>query len=189
MSHLIVGLGNPGLEYDGTRHNVAWDVLDKLSFFSDLNWRDKFKGLYADKSISGEKFHFLKPMTFMNLSGQSVLALTSFFKVVPENILVIHDELDLPLGTIAYKKGGGLAGHNGLKSISESIGTKDFCRLRVGIGRPPRGSVSSWVLSRFSSDELITLNRVLEEVSSSLDLYFRDGFSKAASKYSRMKIN
>lgn len=184
MKQLIVALGNPGTEYANTRHNVAWLVLDHLKSSSSLAWKEKFKGFFATDSESV----FLKPQTFMNLSGESVVPAAQFFKVSPENILVIHDELDLPYGTIAFKKGGGSAGHNGLKSISKLLGTPNYMRLRVGIGRPAVGTVSNWVLSDFSSEEQIQLNDYLDATAKAVELYQSVGYDKAASRFSRKAL-
>ena len=154
MSKLIVGLGNPEVRYELTRHNIGWQFLDYLGDRQGLVWKEKYKGLVATKTIDGEQWVFLKPHTYMNLSGESVAPAASFFKVEVEDILVVHDELDLPYGVISFKQGGGLAGHNGLKSIAGCLGSQDFNRLRMGIGRPDRGSVSSWVLTPYSDDQM-----------------------------------
>jgi PTH1 family peptidyl-tRNA hydrolase len=188
MSYLIVGLGNPGSQYEYTRHNIGWDVFEKLPFYGDLLWKEKFKGLFASIDYEGEKFYFLKPQTYMNLSGESVIPFANYFKIQQENILVIHDELDLPFGTIAFKNGGGLAGHNGLKSIAAQLGNQNFRRLRMGIGRPPRGSVSDWVLNRFQGDEAIAVDEYLEKSSMALISYMKNGFEKAAQRYSRKNL-
>lgn len=188
MSKLIVGLGNPGREYEETRHNIGFMLLDHLSFSSDLNWKEKYKGLYAKTNISGEEVHLLKPLTFMNLSGESVQKAASFFKIQPEDIFVAHDELDIPYGTIVMKDGGGLAGHNGLKSIAQCMGTKDFKRLRMGIGRPKVGSVSNFVLQRFSDVERMSLDYYLKASSKAVDLYIEKGFQACAKDYSRKKL-
>jgi peptidyl-tRNA hydrolase, PTH1 family len=163
MNKLIVLLGNPGTEYEGTKHNVAWLAVDKSQKYSSLVWKNKFKGVYASLDVDNDKIYFLKPETYMNLSGESVKPLCDFFKIAPQNILVIQDELDLPIGTVVAKFGGGLAGHNGLKSISQHLGTNDFYRLRIGIGRPAHGSVSDYVLSNFRGDELIHIESVLQK--------------------------
>ena len=184
MNNLIVALGNPGNEYAQTRHNVAWLVLEHLKKSDRLVWKEKFKGIFA---IDAETV-FLKPQTFMNLSGESLIPAAQFFKVTPANILVIHDELDLPYGTIAFKKGGGSAGHNGLKSISQLLGTPDYMRLRVGIGRPSVGTVSNWVLSNFSNDEQIQLDDYLDATARAVELYQTEGYDKAASRYSRKAL-
>jgi len=188
MSKLIVGLGNPGNKYTNTRHNVAWLALDHLGFSNELIWTEKFKGLYSSYSIGGEKVYFLKPLTFMNLSGESVAALMSFFKIERSDILILQDEIDLPYGTVMLKNGGGLAGHNGLKSITQCLGSQDFHRLRIGVGRPVHGSVSSYVLSDFSQDEKITLDDYLNKVAEIMGLYIENGFEKIANRFNKKNL-
>tara|TARA_R110002072_G_scaffold288917_1_gene455396 strand:- start:65415 stop:65984 length:570 start_codon:yes stop_codon:yes gene_type:complete len=188
MIKLIVGLGNPGTEYERTRHNIAWQLFEKLSFYNRLNWREKYKGLMSDISIEGEKIVLLKPQTFMNLSGESVQPCAKFFKILPEEILVVHDELDLDFGTIAFKSGGGLAGHNGLKSINQLLGTNNFKRLRLGIGRPVHGNVSSYVLSSYDNDESIAFDTYMEKAGDAIESCLKIGFEKAANRYSKKKL-
>ena len=188
MIKLIVALGNPGVEYELTRHNIGWLAVDGLSFFDSLIWKSKFKGEYSDRNMDGEKRYFLKPQTYMNLSGESAQALMTFFKIKPSEILVVHDELDLPYGTVMFKQGGGLAGHNGLKSLAKCLGTQDFNRLRLGIGRPTRGDVAGYVLSKFSQDEFDFLDPYLKESAVAIELALEKGFSKAAQQYSKKKI-
>lgn len=185
MIKLIVGLGNPGSEYELTRHNIAWLLLDTHPEFSSAIWKEKFKGEYCDARINGEKVYALKPMTYMNLSGESVRPLCDFFKIEPSEILVVQDELDLPFGQIHFKKGGGLAGHNGLKSINQHMGTADFYRLRLGIGRPDRGSVSSWVLSKFPATQDTELSIVMEKANEALNFFLKEGFKKASNMYNK----
>ena len=185
MIKLIVGLGNPGAEYELTRHNVAWILLDTHPEIRSANWKSKFKGEYTDFNIGTGKVYALKPQTFMNLSGESVSPLCQFFKINPDEILVVQDELDLPFGQIHFKKGGGLAGHNGLKSIAKHLGTQDFYRLRVGIGRPYRGSVSSWVLSKFPASMDMELGIVMEKTNEALDFFLKEGFKKASNTYNK----
>lgn len=184
MIKLVVGLGNPGAEYELTRHNIGWLVLDSVKSVENANWKVKFKGIYADISINGEKVYFLKPQTFMNLSGESVQPLCQFFKITPEEILVLHDELDLPFGQIQFKKGGGLAGHNGLKSMAQCLSNQEFYRMRIGIGRPIHGSVSNWVLSRFPDDQDTELGIVMDKSSEALAEFLKQGM-KAATKYNK----
>ncbi|MCK5072102.1 MAG: aminoacyl-tRNA hydrolase [Bacteriovoracaceae bacterium] len=188
MSKLIVALGNPGKEYESTRHNIAWTAMEHLSFSSNFNWMKKFKGYYSHSTISGTKYFFLKPQTYMNLSGESVCKLANFFKIELEDILVLHDEMDLEFGTIAFKQGGGLAGHNGLRSIADRMGGRDFKRLRLGIGRPVHGSDSNWVLSPFGPDERIHLDIYLDTIVEAIETYMKRGFSFAASNFSRKSI-
>ena len=164
MFELVVGLGNPGSEYATTRHNIGWMLLDHLPALASANWKSKFKGLYTEASHKGSKFYVLKPQTFMNVSGESVQPLTAFFKIEPAKILVLHDELDIPFGQIHFKTVGGLAGHNGLKSIAACLGTDQFARMRIGIGRPIHGTVANWVLSPFSKEEQVQLPLLIEKL-------------------------
>ena len=190
MQHyLVVGLGNPGREYEGTRHNIAWDCIENSIFSSKLNWKSKFKGEFSSLDIGGNKVTFLKPMTYMNLSGESVGACSKFFKIHVENIIVLHDEIDLDFGLLVFKDGGGLAGHNGLKSINQHLGTNKFKRLRIGVGKPKHGNVSSWVLSKFAGADEIMLNDFYKLVSDALEEYVQGGFEKASRKFSRKRIN
>lgn len=178
MFQLVVGVGNPGPQYVDTKHNIAWLLLDHTSPFSNAQWKSKFKGLYAETTLKGHKFYALKPQTFMNLSGESVRPMAAFFKLEPSQILVIHDELDIPFGQVHFKMGGGLAGHNGLKSICAQLGTDQFARMRIGIGRPPHGDVSNWVLSGFHGDQKIQLPLLLEKLHDPLVSAMVDGLQK-----------
>jgi len=153
---LVVGLGNPGREYERTRHNVGWLVVDELARRLDGRWREKFSGRLAEVRLDGLRLALLKPETFMNDSGRSVAAAASFFKVEPESLLAVHDDVDLEAGRLQARAGGGLAGHNGLRSLAQALGTQDFLRLRIGVGRPGRGdprSVADYVLSPFATEE------------------------------------
>lgn len=178
MFPFVVGVGNPGSQYAHTKHNIAWMLLDSSPLFGPAIWKSKFKGEYAEASYKGNKFYALKPQTFMNLSGESVQPMAAFFKFTPSQILVIHDELDIPFGQVHFKVGGGLAGHNGLKSIAAHLGTNDFARMRIGIGRPPHGDVSNWVLSGFSKDETIQMPLLLEKLHEPLLTAMTEGLQK-----------
>jgi PTH1 family peptidyl-tRNA hydrolase len=152
---LVVGLGNPGREYASTRHNVGFLVADELARRHDGSWRSKFSGDLADVRLGGARVGLLKPQTYMNESGRSVAAAARFYKVDPAELLAVHDEVDLELGRMQARSGGGLAGHNGLRSLAAALGTPEFLRLRVGVGRPERGDarpVADWVLSPFEPD-------------------------------------
>jgi PTH1 family peptidyl-tRNA hydrolase len=174
MLSLAVFLGNPGDEYTRNRHNAGRLLAEKLPFYGALTWKKKFKGLYAPVEMAVvphalpqdlRRLHLLMPETYMNLSGRAVRSAAAFFKIPPREIIAVHDELELPPGTVSLKYGGGLGGHNGLRSIKAELGTGDFWRLRIGIGRPPGrlpgeggppgsgGDVSGWVLSAFSAAE------------------------------------
>ncbi len=160
---LLVGLGNPGEKYAGHRHNVGFMAVDQISgTYSFPDYKSKFQGLYSEVMIGGEKVALLKPLTFMNESGQSIGKLAKFFKIPPERIIVFHDELDLEPGKIRIKMGGGVAGHNGLKSARAHLGTEDFLRVRIGIGHPgDKNRVSNYVLSDFSKADQKWLDDVL----------------------------
>jgi len=149
---LVVGLGNPGREYARNRHNVGYLVVDELARRHDGAWRSKFDGRLAEVRIDGHKVALLKPETYMNESGRAVASARKFFKLEPDAVLVVHDEGDLPLGRLQARVGGGLAGHNGLRSVAAHLGTPDFLRLRVGVGRPGRGdrrSLADFLLADF----------------------------------------
>lgn len=153
---LIVGLGNPGREYEATRHNAGFWWVDELARNNDANFRNdsKFHGLVARTALHAHEVHLLKPQTFMNVSGRAVVALALFYKILPDQILVVHDELDLPPGSAKLKLGGGHGGHNGLKDIIAQLGTKDFWRLRIGVGHPgERSEVVNYVLNAPRKEE------------------------------------
>src|SRR5919204_4629321 len=153
---LVVGLGNPGREYAGHRHNVGRMVVDELARRHGASWRGKFSGHLAELRIDGHRVGLLKPETYMNESGRSVGAAARFYKLEPDAILVIHDEIDLERGRLQARKGGGLAGHNGLRSIASHLRSQDFLRLRVGVGRPGRGdprAPADYVLSNFEPED------------------------------------
>ena len=133
---LVAGLGNPGREYERTRHNAGWLVVDELARRHGGSWRSKFSGSLAEVRLGEQRLALLKPETYMNESGRSVAAAARFFKVPVESILVVHDDVDLEPGRLQVRRGGGLAGHNGLRSLAQDLGTQDFLRLRVGVGRP-----------------------------------------------------
>jgi peptidyl-tRNA hydrolase, PTH1 family len=150
---LVAGLGNPGTRYRGTRHNIGQMAVEELAGRLGGSWRGKFKGRIAEVRDGDDRLGLLVPETYMNESGRSVAEGLRFFKLEPERLLVIHDELDLELGDVRAKRGGGLAGHNGLRSLADSLGTQDFLRVRVGIGRPERGDrrpIADWVLQPFA---------------------------------------
>lgn len=164
----MVFLGNPGKSYARTRHNVGWMTADHIeSGIGPFPWREKFNALVAKSGT----VQLLKPQIFMNRSGESVQRAASFFSIDPGETLVIHDDLELGFGTVRFERGGGLHGHNGLKSIRRHLGTADFFRLRIGIGRPLRGTPSDFVLSRFSADEEARLPHILNEAGDTITQY------------------
>jgi len=152
LSHLVVGLGNPGARYRDTRHNLGRRAVELIVDELGGSWRSRWNGRVSELRDSDERLALLVPETFMNESGRSVGPALRFYKLPPERLVVVHDELDLELGDVRAKRGGGLAGHNGLRSLAEAIGTQDFLRVRIGIGRPERGDhrpVADWVLRPF----------------------------------------
>ncbi|MBP5590996.1 aminoacyl-tRNA hydrolase [bacterium] len=151
---LVVFLGNPGPEYKLTRHNSGFIVAENMALTQDLRWSQKFFGMFAKQDFSGRQHCFLKPETFMNLSGKSVQAAKSFFKLSDREIVVVHDDIETEFGVVAFREGGGFAGHNGLKSIANSIGSPNFLRIKIGVGRPKKGDVSSFVLGKFTPEEI-----------------------------------
>jgi PTH1 family peptidyl-tRNA hydrolase len=152
LSHLVVGLGNPGARYRDTRHNLGRRAVELIADELGGSWRSRWNGRVSELRDGDERLALLVPETFMNESGRSVAPALRFYKLPPERLVVVHDELDLELGDVRAKQGGGLAGHNGLRSLAEATGTQDFLRVRIGIGRPERGDrrpVADWVLQPF----------------------------------------
>jgi PTH1 family peptidyl-tRNA hydrolase len=184
---LVAGLGNPGAKYAKNRHNVGFMVVELLArrFGADA-FRDKFSGRFARARVDGDELVLLEPQTYMNLSGESVQKAMAFFKVALPGLIVVHDELDLPYGTVKVKQGGGTAGHNGLKSIVSCCGGPDFTRIRVGIGRPAKGATEHHVLSDFSKDECIALDDVLERASLAAADVARLGVQAAMNRHNQV---
>lgn len=206
MIKLVAFLGNYGREYEKTRHNVAWIFEDSLSFANKLCWQSKFKGNYSvieseqlakwicESGVLSKKdgtpvlvpeempakIFFLKPETYMNLSGESIIELCNFYKIKPEEVLVVHDELELPLGTVSFKWSGGLGGHNGLRSCKQVFGTQDFWRLRFGLTKPNDRDIASYVLGKFSDDQQIILSQIFPQTET---LLCKVLFSKDPSKF------
>ena len=177
---LIAGLGNPGRQYERTRHNLGWLVLDELARRLDGSWRSKFSGSLAETRLDGSRIALLKPETYMNDSGRSVAAAVRFFKVEPESLLIVHDDVDLEPGRLQARRGGGLAGHNGLRSLAQYLGTQEFLRLRIGVGRPGRGdprSVSDWVLSGFAPED--DVDALVARAADAAETIVRDGLEAA----------
>lgn len=159
MIRLCAFLGNQGQEYRYHRHNVAWLFLDSMRIASELRWSSKFKGAFTQIELGSTIIYFLKPHTFVNLSGESVGEAVHFYKLGLDEILIVHDELEMPFGAFGYKFSGGLGGHNGLRSLEKHLGTRDFWRLRFGIGRPEHDDVAGYVLSPFNPEQLEVLNK------------------------------
>jgi PTH1 family peptidyl-tRNA hydrolase len=181
---LVAGLGNPGREYAATRHNVGFMVCDELARRHDGSFRSKFSGELAEARLDSRRVALLKPLTFMNESGRSVGAAVRFFKAPPENLLVLHDEVDLEPGRLQVRLGGGLAGHNGLRSIARHLGTQEFLRVRVGVGRPERGDprpVADFILSPF--DEHVDVDALVARAADAVECVVGEGLEEAQNRF------
>lgn len=186
MIKLIVGLGNPGRQYEKTRHNAGFLFVDHLADVNRVKWsmNSQFQAEVATLPLYGDRLLLLKPMTFMNRSGSAVGSVLRYYKLEPEQMLVVHDELDLAEGTVKMKRDGGHAGHNGLRDIISQIGTKDFYRLRIGIGRPLNGAVADYVLSRPSVEGLSVLSAAFKAIEENLGILLAGDVSVVNNKLS-----
>ena len=187
---IFVGLGNPGAEYSKTKHNVGFMLADKLAEnLGAENWREKFRALVAESFFDGEKILIVKPQTFMNLSGEAIGPLTDFYKIPAENLIVAHDDMDLPVGMIRLRPKGSGGGHHGVESIIQHLGgEKNFPRVRIGIGRPPENwSVNNHVLSPFNSDDAEKISTALENLIPAVKCIFHDGIDMAMNKFNPKK--
>lgn len=181
---IIVGLGNPGKEYERTRHNTGFMVLDRLSEKLNIEIsQSKFKGLYGKGKYKGEDVLLLKPQTYMNLSGESLRAVMDFFKVDLEDVLVVYDDLDMPVGKLRLRQSGSAGGHNGIKNIILHTGSQNFNRIRVGIDRSKYIKVVDWVLSRFSKEEEAAIEQGVENASEAVIDYLEHGFNHAMNRF------
>jgi peptidyl-tRNA hydrolase, PTH1 family len=186
---LIVGLGNPGSKYQWTRHNAGFMVLDRFSAITGIPIsRKNFSGLYGEGVFAGERLILLKPQTFMNLSGRSVAAAVRFHKICLDDLIVIHDELDIPFGRIRLKEEGGHAGHNGLRSLLLELGSGAFLRVRIGINRPTHDNAADYVLSNFTDNELMNLPRILDGAVDLLKVVITEGLRTAMNLYHNRDI-
>lgn len=181
---LVAGLGNPGSRYERTRHNVGWLVIDELAQRHGGAFRSKFSGRLAEVRLEGRRGALLKPETYMNESGRSIGAATRFFKLGPESLVVVHDDVDLEEGRLQVRCGGGLAGHNGLRSIAEAMGTQQFLRIRIGVGRPGRGdrrSVADYVLSPFDAD--VDVETIILRGADAVEVLASEGLDAAQRRF------
>jgi PTH1 family peptidyl-tRNA hydrolase len=186
---LVAGLGNPDEEYAGTRHNAGFEVVERLAKrWESSRWSTRFHGKFVSVQPAGLGFTvlLLKPMTYMNLSGRSVQGAMAFYRVPPERVLVVHDDMDLEFGTLRLKAGGGTAGHRGLESLSAAVGA-GFLRLRVGIGRPERRDAVDHVLSPFSAEEAAALPPLLDQAAEMVERCLREGPQAAMNAFHRRR--
>ena len=179
---LIVGLGNPGKEYDGTRHNIGFEAIDYLSdkYNIELN-REKFKGVFGEGFIKGKKVILLKPTTYMNLSGESIREVVNFYKISNEEIIVIYDDISLEVGRIRIREKGSHGGHNGIKSIIANLGTDVFPRVKIGVGAP-KGNLVSHVLGKFSDEEVEILRESIKASSDATSIIISNNTKEAMNK-------
>ncbi|MBI3752578.1 MAG: aminoacyl-tRNA hydrolase [Deltaproteobacteria bacterium] len=194
---LIIGLGNPGTKYKDTRHNIGFMAIDSLAEANSIKLNKKdFESLWGKGSIKDKEVILLKPQTYMNLSGEAVQAVSDYFDIEPKDILVIYDDIDLELGMMRIRLSGGSGGHNGMESIIEHLGTNDFPRIRLGIGRPDikklkvksqksKVDVAEYVLNPFDPEEKTILKPMLEKTKEAVDVIVNDGIEKAMNKYNR----
>lgn len=189
---LVVGLGNPGTRYENTRHNAGQFVVDELASRRSEQWREHKAGARVIETwlrMGGEKLVLAKPNTYMNLSGAPVAALAKYYGVEPDHVIVVHDELDIPFDTLKLKIGGSPGGHNGVRDIIRTLGTQDFHRVRVGIGRPPgRQDAADWVLNPFSSDERSNLPLLISDAADAVEQIIDEGLVAAQQKHHAPKV-
>jgi PTH1 family peptidyl-tRNA hydrolase len=181
---LVAGLGNPGPEHAGDRHNVGWLVVDELARRHQGSFKGKFRGRLADVRVADAKLALLKPETYMNESGASIQAAAAFFKLPHERVLVVHDDVDLETGRLQARLGGGLAGHNGLRSIAQRLGSQDFLRLRIGVGRPGRGDprpVADYVLSGFTAED--DAEGIVSRAADAVECLVAEGLEEAQRRF------
>ena len=181
---LVAGLGNPGSRHQRDRHNVGWMVVDELGRRHAASFRSKFNGRIADIRIGEHRLALLEPETYMNESGRSIAAAARFYKVEPADVLVVHDDVDLEFGRLQARAGGGLAGHNGLRSIAQVLGTPDFVRMRVGVGRPGRGDprdVADFVLSPFEAHE--DRDGIVARAADAVEVVVAEGLEEAQRRF------
>jgi PTH1 family peptidyl-tRNA hydrolase len=181
---LIAGLGNPGARYERDRHNVGWMVVDEIARRLDVSFKSKFDGRIGETRLGDHRLALLKPETYMNESGRSISAAARFFKVASEDVLVVHDDVDLELGRLQARAGGGLGGHNGLRSIAQALGTPEFLRLRIGVGRPGRGDprdVADYVLAPFEAHE--DRDDLVARAADAVEILVLDGLEDAQRRF------
>ncbi len=184
--YLIVGLGNPGPEYQDTRHNIGFRCVDTLAaaYHMSFDRKKRSKARVADGTIAGRRVLIAKPQTYMNLSGASVQGLATFYQIRPRNIIIILDDMDLPLGSLRIRPKGGSGGHRGLTDIIQKLGTQEFPRIRFGLGRPPgRMDPAAYVLRRFDQDELATVQPTIDRAIKAIETWITDGIDTAMNRY------
>ncbi|KXG76569.1 aminoacyl-tRNA hydrolase [Thermotalea metallivorans] len=181
---VVVGLGNPGRQYAGTRHNVGFDVIDYLSYKHNIPVNKiKFKALMGEGLIAGQKAMLVKPQTYMNLSGHTVLEIQNFYKLDPEQLIVIYDDIDLEVGKLRIRGKGSAGTHNGMRSIVYEIQTDHFTRVRIGIGRPQRGDLGDYVLGKFSKEDRELIDMTIQRAAEAVEAMLGKGIQEAMNQY------
>lgn len=183
--YIIAGLGNPGKEYDMTRHNIGFEVIDYIAgeYKVKVN-KLKFKSLFAEINIGGEKVYIVKPQTYMNLSGEAIREFSAFYKIPPQNIIVINDDISLETGKVRIRRKGSAGGHNGLKSIIYQLNSDEFPRIKMGVGQNKEGELADYVLGRFKKDEIPVMEESIIKASKASEEIIRKGIDSAMNKYS-----
>ena len=189
VMYIIAGLGNPTREYEKTRHNVGFEVIDVLADMLGTTVEEqKFKGCYGRGIIGGEKVLLLKPQTFMNLSGESIRAASDFYKVDPEHIIIIYDDISLDVGQLRIRKKGSAGGHNGIKNIIAHLGTQEFPRIKVGVGdKPKKMDLADYVLSRFSKEDRAAMEDAFKEAAKAVEVMITEGMDTAMNQFNGHK--
>ena len=189
VMYIIAGLGNPTREYEKTRHNVGFEVIDVLADMLGTTVEEKkFKGCYGRGNIGGEKVLLLKPQTFMNLSGESIRAASDFYKVGPEHIIIIYDDISLDVGQLRIRKKGSAGGHNGIKNIIAHLGTQEFPRIKVGVGdKPKKMDLADYVLSRFSKEDRAAMEDAFKEAAKAVEVMITEGMDTAMNQFNGHK--
>ncbi|AOY75504.1 aminoacyl-tRNA hydrolase [Clostridium formicaceticum] len=184
--HIIVGLGNPGKKYDGTRHNIGFDTIDLLAHRHGIKVNKlKHKALYGEGFWGGEKVLLAKPQTFMNLSGESLRDMVEFYKIDKKNLVVIYDDIDIEVGALRIRQQGSAGSHNGMKSIIYLLQSDAFPRVRIGIGKPKFGDLADYVLGRFSKEEVTSMRETVEKAAEAVETIVKEGIDLAMNRYNR----
>lgn len=185
--YAVIGLGNPGLKYRGTRHNVGFDAIDALANRNNISIsKIKHKAIYGETNISGEKVLLIKPQTYMNNSGMTVLDVQKFYKIPIENIIVIYDDIDIDVGSLRIRKKGSGGSHNGMRSIINHLQNDNFPRVRIGVGRPENNEdLADFVLNKFSKDDRIVIDDIIEDAALSVEEIIKSGIDKAMNLYNK----
>lgn len=186
IMYIIVGLGNPGREYVNTRHNIGFEAIDVIASKYNINInKEKFKGLYGDGRIGGEKVLLVKPQTFMNLSGESIREFVNWYKVEPEKVIVVYDDISLPVGKLRIRPKGSAGGHNGIKSIIYHLNTDIFPRIKIGVGSPENKNydLADYVLGKFSKEETEILIKTVIKVADATEALIKSGIDKAMAEF------